>query len=264
MPSFSKVLSDVFFGTEQSKYAAIAYFITIVVICFAVLFASSDVPIEQRLLVILFILIITVPSVLFSLFELTCIVTGGNRTSRWWCYWLAWFLSIMLIIYCLFIIISLFFSMASYDMAVSRIEEEEKNNKVSKEEANEYAKEIMKQYDEDKQNNNMPMQATQATLPMQATQATLPHQPMQPEQSMQLKPVMSNDFSNGMFGYDKDDNFAPISNEPTIGEAFTPVIKQKFSNVGNVREPYLNSNSVPASQATVPEAFAMEDNLQPY
>ena len=279
MANISGVLSNVFFGTEQSKYAAIAYFITIVIICFAVLFANSDVPIEQRLLVVFFILVITIPSVLFSLFELTCIVTGGNRNTRWWCYWLAWFLSIMLIIYCVFIIISLFFSMASYDLAVNRINDDEENNKVSKADANEYAKEIMKKYDEDKKNiANQPyetMQVQQAQ-PQQSQAIQAQHQPMQsqaiqalPQQSQamqaqpmaQIKPMMSNDFQFGTMGYDKDDNFAPISND-------TNMLVEAYSepNKPVIKEMYLNNQSQMLKGATdnVPDAFSMDDNLQPY
>jgi hypothetical protein len=55
MPSTTTTnISDVFLGSEQSKYAGIALFITILIICLAVLFTSSKIPIEQRLVFVIF------------------------------------------------------------------------------------------------------------------------------------------------------------------------------------------------------------------
>ena len=116
-------LSDVFLGSEQSKYAGIALFITILIICLSILFTSSKIPIGQRLLFVVFIIIISIPSILMSLFELTCIVTGGNYNTRWWCWLLAWVLAVMIIIYCIMIIISLFISMSNYDLANEKYKE---------------------------------------------------------------------------------------------------------------------------------------------
>jgi len=149
MANISRILSDIFFGTQQSRYAAVAIFLTIAILCFFILFTSSDIPIDQRLIVVFFILIASIPSILFSLFELTCIVTGGNKTSRWWCYWLAWFISILIIVYCVFIIISVFLSMASYDTAMTRINEDDIEDRITSSEANEYAESIIKQYEND-------------------------------------------------------------------------------------------------------------------
>jgi hypothetical protein len=146
-------LSDVFLGSEQSKYAGVALFITILIICISILLTSSKIAIEQRLLFIIFILIITIPSILMTLFELTCIVTGGNYNTRWWCWLLAWVLAIIIIFYCIMIIISLFISMTTYDMANERISDDLVNNKIDKTteniNANNYAKNIMATYEQD-------------------------------------------------------------------------------------------------------------------
>ena len=57
MPAMTTTnLSDVFLGSEQSRYAGIALFITILIICLAVIFTSSKIPIEQRLVFVIFIL----------------------------------------------------------------------------------------------------------------------------------------------------------------------------------------------------------------
>jgi hypothetical protein len=158
--------SDVFLGSEQSKYAGVALFITILIICISILITSSKIAIEQRILFVLFILIISIPSILMTLFELTCIVTGGNYNTRWWCWLLAWVLSIIIIFYCIMIIISLFISMTSYDMANERISNDMINNKIDTTSdnvnANNYAKNIMTTYEEDtKTSKQMPRQQPQ-------------------------------------------------------------------------------------------------------
>jgi hypothetical protein len=136
-------INDIFFGSEQSKYAGIALFMTIMILCVIILFSSSRIPIGERFMFVLFILIISVPSILMSLFELTCIVTGGNLTTRWWCWLLAWVLAVIIIVYCVMIIISMLISMSEYDMANDRLDYTAEKNKMDKEEANLYAKKIM-------------------------------------------------------------------------------------------------------------------------
>ena len=136
-------INDIFFGSEQSKYAGIALFMTIMILCVIILFSSSRIPIGDRFMFVLFILIISVPSILMSLFELTCIVTGGNLNTRWWCWLLAWVLAVIIIVYCIMIIISMLISMSEYDMANDRLDYRTEKNKMSKDEANLYAKKII-------------------------------------------------------------------------------------------------------------------------
>ena len=154
MPSTAININDIFFGSEQSKYAGIALFTTIGILCIAILFSSSKIPIEQRIGFVLSILIISIPSVLMSLFELTCIVTGGDSETRWWCWALAWVISIVIIVYCIIIIISMIMSMSSYDTANERVENNIENCKVNKDSANTYAKNIMTKYENDVKNND--------------------------------------------------------------------------------------------------------------
>ena len=182
-------LSDVFLGSEQSKYAGIALFITILIICLSILFTSSKIPIEQRLLFVVFIIIISIPSILMSLFELTCIVTGGNYNTRWWCWLLAWVLAVMIIIYCVMIIISLFISMSNYDLANERISEDIANNNVDNANANSYAKNIMKSYEQDKQTAHNRHEMQEQMQPSQPSQPSQPAQPSQPSQQIPRPPA---------------------------------------------------------------------------
>lgn len=143
-------LNALFFGSEQSKYAGIALFGTIFVLCLAILFSSSKIPIDQRLAFVIFIIIVSIPSILMSLFELTCIVTGGNMNTRWWCWLLAWVISVVIILYCLMIILSLLMSMSSFEIANQRADNNTENNKIDSKTADEYAKNVIKQYEDEK------------------------------------------------------------------------------------------------------------------
>ena len=242
-------LSDVFLGSDQSKYAGIALFITIIIICLSILFTSSKIPIEQRLVFVIFILIISIPSILMSLFELTCIVTGGNYNTRWWCWLLAWVLAIMIILYCIIIIISLFISMSTYDLANERVSEDTVTNNVNSTDANSYAKNIMNMYENDLNNpteqqpsidhsaENLPQQY-QPPIPHQS-QSTVPQQ----SQHMDVHQLSSSQPVNGNYnGFDSTDNLSPLD---TAFNTFKTHEKQPVNvkpvQINNV-EPYADSN----------------------
>ena len=242
-------LSDVFLGSEQSKYAGIALFITIIIICLSILFTSSKIPIEQRLVFVIFILIISIPSILMSLFELTCIVTGGNYNTRWWCWLLAWVLAIMIILYCIMIIISLFISMSTYDLANERVSEDTVTNNVNSTDANSYAKNIMNMYENDLNNpkeqqpsndhsaEHLPQQY-QPPLPQQS-QSTVPQQ----SQHMDVHQLPSSQPVNGNYnGFDSSDNLSPLDTAfNTIKTHEKQPVNVRPVQVNNV-EPYTNDN----------------------
>ena len=94
-------------GSTQSKYAAWAISLTILVLCVSVLVTQTEIPVGKRLLGVLFMILITVPGVILSLVELTCLVTGGSWKTNWWCWLLAWIIAIIVIVWCLVIIESM-------------------------------------------------------------------------------------------------------------------------------------------------------------
>jgi len=279
MPASSTTnLSDVFLGSEQSKYAGVALFITILIICLSILFTSSKIPIEQRIVFVIFVIIITIPSILMSLFELTCIVTGGNYNTRWWCWALAWVLAIMIIFYCIMIIISLFISMTTYDLANERITDDLANNKIDNTtdntNANNYAKNIMKSYEEQendlhkRQEPPMPQQRQEPPMHQQRQEPPMPQQrqepPMQnqyhppvPPQTQQSYPQQSQYMSanqippssptNGEYtGFDTTDNLS------SLDTAFNNTIKEAMRTPANVNSaPKMNDNVSPYSASNV-------------
>ena len=137
-------LSDVFIGTEQSRYAAFAIFSAIMAVCLFILFTSTDVPIGQRFGIVLFIIVFSVPSVLMTLFELTCIVSGGNSKKNQWCHYFAWIVAVIIIVYSIIIIISVVISLFTYNNAMDRIVETENAKRLTKDEANKYAENMLK------------------------------------------------------------------------------------------------------------------------
>jgi len=258
-------LSDVFLGSEQSKYAGIALFITILIICLAILFTSSKIPIEQRIVFVIFIIIITLPSILMTLFELTCIVTGGNYNTRWWCWALAWFLAVMIIFYCVLIIISLFISMTNYDLANERITEDIANNKVDETSdntnANNYAKNIMKTYEQENQQTHhlqpsqqYPSPTSQIPEQSLAQQYQPPAPPQQqlpmPQQSQYQRPqpqqpAASAAPAGSYTGFDAADNLAPLDADFTSMKEVVrrPANVHSEARMSDNVEPYTSSNT---------------------
>jgi hypothetical protein len=134
---------DAFFGSDQSQYTAYAIVAAIIAICITILLTATDVPVSNRLLIVFFVIISLVPSVFLTLFELTCIVTGGTEPNHWWCYAFAWVLAAFIIIYCIFIVIISLISLFTYNNAIDNVTMEEQNGRLTPEVSNNYAKQII-------------------------------------------------------------------------------------------------------------------------
>lgn len=99
-------LFDLFIGVPQSKYAAIAILVALSVVALAMLVGKDEVPVGQKFLLVVLMLVIALPSVLLSLFQLTCLVTGtGMKNQRWWCGAYAWIGTIFIMLYSAIIVV---------------------------------------------------------------------------------------------------------------------------------------------------------------
>jgi hypothetical protein len=134
---------DAFFGTDQSLYTAYAIIAAIIAICITILLTATDVSVGNRILIVLFVIVTLLPSIFLTLFELTCIVTGGTEPNRWWCYAFAWVLAAFIIIYCIFIVVISLISLFTYNSAIDNINDDEARNKLPAETSNNVAKEII-------------------------------------------------------------------------------------------------------------------------
>jgi len=153
--------------------------------------------------------------------------------------------------------------MSSYDMANERISEDIENSKVNKDNANKYAVNIMKQYEDDVTNNRSSQQHKQVQQHQQQPQQVQQHQqqPQQPQQESQQShqqpqqssqhmqqspqhmeqsppihnmqtqpfPQMSN---NELIGFDHNDNLSPLNEAHELPRQIVnnpDVVKQQMS-----------------------------------
>jgi hypothetical protein len=185
---------DYFIGAQQSKYASVAIIVTILFICVGILFANSDVPFANRLGIVAFVILISIFPVALSLFELTCIVTGGKGQSVNLCNYYAWFITIIVIVYCFMLILVVVSSMFTYRKAGDKITMTEAFDKMSPDEANQIAQDMLNGEPNDKKKaeratfENAPANASSAgsLLPVMA-----PAAPAAPAAKPVVTPVAS-------------------------------------------------------------------------
>ena len=70
----------------------------------------------------------------------------GTRNKNPWCYWYAWILVAIIIVYSIIVIISVFISMFTYNNASIHVQENENKEIPTNEEANNYAKKMIEHY----------------------------------------------------------------------------------------------------------------------
>jgi hypothetical protein len=98
-------LQSIFVGVPQSKYAGLAVVFAIIAVSVSILFGKDHLPLGQKIAAIALLILVSVPGVLYSLFQLTCLVSGaGFRNQRWWCSVYAWIISALLIVYSILLI----------------------------------------------------------------------------------------------------------------------------------------------------------------
>jgi len=98
-------VKNVFIGAPQSKYAAFAIILAIVCVSISILFGKESMPIGQKIGAILLLVVVSIPGVLYSLFQITCLETGaGLKNQRWWCSLYAWLITAVLIVYSVLLI----------------------------------------------------------------------------------------------------------------------------------------------------------------
>jgi len=159
---------DYFIGTQQSKYAGIAIFSAIFVICMAILFTNTDVSLSHRIMVIFFVFLMSIIPVGMSLFELTCIVTGSKNKPYNMCNIFAWVVAVIMIVYSLVLIVSVLFSLFTYKKAIYKLEMDNASKIVTNEDADKIAKNILEE------ETNKPPQEKQIKQYDQVVKAEVP------------------------------------------------------------------------------------------
>lgn len=115
-------LSSLFIGVPQSKYAAFAIMAAVLVVSFTLLFGKDPIPFTQKMAFVLLLFLISLPGILLTLFQMTCLVTGaGFNNKRWWCSAYAWIVSVLLVIYCVMLIAVSIISLSTGEKVLSEI-----------------------------------------------------------------------------------------------------------------------------------------------
>lgn len=97
---------NAFIGTQQSKYAAVSILIAFVAIALSILLGADKLPIGEKIIFLFLILLVSAPSILYSLFQMSCIVNGAyGKRGNWWCGAFAWFLVAIVVLYTFLIVI---------------------------------------------------------------------------------------------------------------------------------------------------------------
>lgn len=99
---------EAFIGTTQSKISGVAVLLAIIVLFFSLIFSNDGI---NKVGMAFIVLLICIPIVLYSLFQLTCLVTGSGET--WWCGVYAWILTVFTVIFAAFIIVATIYLMVS-------------------------------------------------------------------------------------------------------------------------------------------------------
>ena len=98
---------SIFVGVPQSRYAALAILLAIVVVALVILFGKDSIPISQKFGFIFLVFLVSLPGLALSLFQLTCMVTGsGANNKRWWCNIYAWVISAIMIFYAVLLVVA--------------------------------------------------------------------------------------------------------------------------------------------------------------
>jgi hypothetical protein len=103
MPS----LTNLFLGVPQSHLAGLAILMVILVLAFFILFGKEKISFGQKIAVVLLMFLMALPTILLTLFQLTCVVTGaGFKEQRPWCSLYAWLVAALIVAYCILLVVA--------------------------------------------------------------------------------------------------------------------------------------------------------------
>ena len=134
---------DILFGTPQSLYASYAIIAALITICVTIMLIRTDLTTANRFLFVFLVVLMLIPSIVLTLFQLTCMVTGGSKNERWWCWLYAWIVSVFIIIYCIFVIVISFMTLFTYNSAINKVEVQEKLSMMSAGDSEQIARSMM-------------------------------------------------------------------------------------------------------------------------
>lgn len=104
---------DIFVGVPQSKYAGASILISLIAVSIAILVGRDSIPLSQKFAFVLMIFLVSLPGLLMTLFQLTCLVTGTDKGKNTWCNIYSWFVAGLLVVYSVILVTISVLSLAS-------------------------------------------------------------------------------------------------------------------------------------------------------
>jgi len=99
-------LRSIFASVPQSKLAGITILLTLVVISIFILAGKDKISFGQKVAIVLLLILLALPTILLTLFQINCVVTGaGMSNQRWWCSLYAWIVAALIVLYCVMLVI---------------------------------------------------------------------------------------------------------------------------------------------------------------
>jgi len=99
-------LRSIFASVPQSKLAGITILVTLVVISIFILAGKDKISFGQKVAIVLLLILLALPTILLTLFQINCVVTGaGMSNQRWWCSLYAWIVAALIVLYCVMLVI---------------------------------------------------------------------------------------------------------------------------------------------------------------
>ena len=114
-------LLELFVGSAQSKYAGMALLASVGLAALTLLFGREKVPFTRKIVVAILLILLSLPTILLTLFQLTCMVTG-TRGSKW-CGAYAWVIAALVILYAVMMIIVSIMSLVNGKKVAMEVDE---------------------------------------------------------------------------------------------------------------------------------------------
>lgn len=99
-------LGSIFASVPQSKLAGLTILITLGLISIFILVGKDKISFGQKIAIVLLLILLALPTILLTLFQINCVVTGaGKSNQRWWCSLYAWIVALLIVLYCVMLIL---------------------------------------------------------------------------------------------------------------------------------------------------------------
>ena len=100
--SFGNWFSNLFVGSTQSYLAALAITLVIILVSLAVFLSKKAGGAGSKIGIVALFILISLPGILLTLFDITCLVTAGPGCDIW-----AWIKTLVILLYSILIIVAL-------------------------------------------------------------------------------------------------------------------------------------------------------------